>query len=291
MVCRKEDIESEIRTPGMAGFQLLDIQDFSGQGTALVGILDVFMESKGLTTPAKWREFCCETVPLLIMRKYTWTQDENFRGRIQVAHYGPADLIGQEVAWSLRGNAATLGDGTFRADLPTGEVSEIDVICVPLAPVDSARKLTFEIALPGTPYRNSYDLWVYPARIDTTEPADVIVTRTWTPEVQRKLADGGRVLLIPEPGALKHTVKMAFQTGFWSPMFRLKGRVCPATGGETPGTQGIAAHLIADGSTEFDIVLIGAFQQAIGDEEQGFRGATTVVAIENLAGVCNGSLA
>jgi len=239
MVCRKEDIESEIRTPGMAGFQLLDIQDFSGQGTALVGILDVFMESKGLTTPEKWREFCCETVPLLIMRKYTWTQDENFRGRIQVAHYGPTDLIGQEVAWSLRSGAAILGKGTFRTDIPTGDVTEIDVICVPLASVANAQKMTFEITLPGTPYRNSYDLWVYPARIDTAEPADVFVTRAWTPEIHRKLAEGGRVLLIPEPGALKQTVKMAFQTGFWSPMFRMKGRVCPATGGETPGTQGI----------------------------------------------------
>jgi hypothetical protein len=72
MVCRKEDIESELRTPGMAGFQLLDIQDFSGQGTALIGILDVFMETKGLTTPQQWRQFCCETVPLAIMKKYTW---------------------------------------------------------------------------------------------------------------------------------------------------------------------------------------------------------------------------
>jgi len=255
MVCRKEDVEAQIRTPGMAGFQLLDIQDFSGQGTALIGILDVFMESKGLTTPEAWRAFCCETVPLLIMKKYTWTNDETFHARIQVAHYGPADLHGQAVRWSLGSGTQTLGEGRFLADIPSGEVSEIDIVCVPLAAVDTARKLTFAITLPGTPYCNRYDVWVYPARIDSPEPAGVTVTRALTPEALQALDDGGHVLLMPEPGSLANTVAMSFQTGFWSPMFRMKGRICPATGGETPGTQGILLDpqhpLFAGFPTEF----------------------------------------
>ena len=223
----------------MAGFQLLDIQDFSGQGTALIGILDVFMESKGLITSKKWREFCCETVPLLIMKKYTWTNDESFRRRIQVAHYGPADLLGQRVNWSLKSGRKVVEKGGFKADIPTGDVAEVDVVCVPLEAITTAQKLTFEITLPGTPYRNSYDLWVYPADVDTRVPNDVTVARALTPQVKKKLVDGGNILLIPEPGALSATVEMAFQTGFWSPMFRMKGRICPATGKETPGTQGI----------------------------------------------------
>lgn len=255
IVCRKEDIEAELRTPGMAGFQLLDIQDFSGQGTALVGILDVFMESKGLITPERWREFCCETVPLLIMKKYTWTSDETFRGRIQVAHYGPSDLKDQTVTWSLSSNDAVIGDGTFTADLPTGAVTEVDMVCASLASVARARKLTFEMTLPNTPYRNRYDLWVYPAEIATEIPAGVTVARALTSDVEATLTEGGTVLLIPEPGSLKKTVAMAFMSGFWSPMFRMKGKICPATGGETPGTQGILLnpeHPVFDGfPTEF----------------------------------------
>jgi hypothetical protein len=54
---------------GFGGFQLLDLQDFPGQGAALVGMLDVFMDSKGLITPEAWREFCSQTVPLLKMEK------------------------------------------------------------------------------------------------------------------------------------------------------------------------------------------------------------------------------
>ena len=44
----KEDIESALRTPGMGGFQLLDLHDFPGQGTALVGVLDAVLGLEGL---------------------------------------------------------------------------------------------------------------------------------------------------------------------------------------------------------------------------------------------------
>ena len=46
-LCYKMDIEASLRTPGMAGFQLLGLNDFPGQGTALVGVLDPFWEEKG----------------------------------------------------------------------------------------------------------------------------------------------------------------------------------------------------------------------------------------------------
>lgn len=239
MVCRKEDIEAQFRTPGMAGFQLLDIQDFSGQGTALIGILDVFMESKGLTTPESWREFCCETVPLSIMKKYTWTNAESFRARVQVAHYGAEDLIDQKVIWSLKQGETVLGSGSFVEDIIRGEVNEVDLIHVSLNSVQSPEKLRLEISLADTPYKNGYDVWVYPAQIPTPPSAAPSYVRSWSADVQSKLEAGESVLLIPERDSFQNTVEMAFISGFWSPMFRMKGKVCPATGRETPGTQGI----------------------------------------------------
>ena len=62
----KADIEMDLRTEGLAGFQLLDLQDYPGQGSAYVGILDAFMDSKGLVSPERWRGFCNEVVPLLL---------------------------------------------------------------------------------------------------------------------------------------------------------------------------------------------------------------------------------
>ena len=52
----KADIEMDLRTRGFGGFQLLDLQDYPGQGSAYVGMLDAFMEQKGFTTPQEWRQ-------------------------------------------------------------------------------------------------------------------------------------------------------------------------------------------------------------------------------------------
>lgn len=50
-LCYKAEIEAALRTPGFGGFQMLQLHDFPGQGTALVGILNPFFESKGYITP------------------------------------------------------------------------------------------------------------------------------------------------------------------------------------------------------------------------------------------------
>lgn len=39
VLCYKEEIGVALRTPGIGGGQLLDLHDFPGQGTALVGVL------------------------------------------------------------------------------------------------------------------------------------------------------------------------------------------------------------------------------------------------------------
>ncbi len=100
-ICYREDIETALRTPGFGGFQLLDLQDFPGQGTALVGMLNVPLESKGIIESEAWHQFCCETVPLLEMEKYTWTTDETFTGDIKIAHYGMADIPKARVTWAV----------------------------------------------------------------------------------------------------------------------------------------------------------------------------------------------
>ena len=57
-ICYKHEIEKTLRTPDYAGFQLLALNDYSGQGTALVGLLDVFFEEKGYINAAEFRRFC-----------------------------------------------------------------------------------------------------------------------------------------------------------------------------------------------------------------------------------------
>ena len=255
LICHREDVEAALRTPGFGGFQMLDLQDFSGQGTALVGMLNVFMESKGLVKPAKWREFCCETVPLLWMTKYTWTNDETFRGRIRVAHYGPKDLEGTTVAWKITDGKKKIAEGeSRRATIPTGTVTDMDLFCADLEGVKTARKLSVSLALKGTKYRSNYDIWVYPPKQKAVPAKGVVTTRAFGDKERAALKAGKRVLLMPEPGTVKRTVATAFQGSFWSPMFRRPGKLNPQ-GKETPGVQGILLDpehpLFKDFPTEF----------------------------------------
>ncbi len=239
-ICYREDIETALRTPDLAGFQLLDLQDFPGQGTALVGMLNVFMQSKGLITPEAWRRFCCETVPLLRMKKYTWTTDETFIGRVQIAHYGPADLPDARVTWTVTGNdGRKLAAGAFDAvTIEPGKVFEVDMFSLPLGRIAAPQKLAIAAAIEGTEYRNDYDIWVYPPKVDTSVPKGVLVADSFSAAATRDhLASGGTALLLPRLDQLPRSVGGGFQTDFWSPMFiaaaERRGAEVP------PGTLGI----------------------------------------------------
>ena len=87
-LCYKMDIEASLRTPGMAGFQLLGLNDFPGQGTALVGVLDPFWEEKGYVDGKEFSSFCSQTVPLIRFPKMVWTNKETLKAPLEIAHIG-----------------------------------------------------------------------------------------------------------------------------------------------------------------------------------------------------------
>ncbi|MBL7188694.1 MAG: beta-galactosidase [Phycisphaerae bacterium] len=256
VICHREDIEAVLRTPYIGGFQLLDIQDFPGQGTALVGMLNVFMESKGLITPEAWRRFCCETVPLLRIKKYTWTTDETLIGRVQIAHYGSADLPDAQVAWTvIDGKGKKIAGKPFdKVTIKQGKVFDVDMFSMSLDKVAAPQKLMIILAIEGTKYRNDYNIWVYPPEVDTIAPKGVMVTDSFQAEkTQAHLASGGRVMLLPKLDELPYSVPGGFQTDFWSPMFTVaaKKRGLPPP----PGTLGILCDpkspALAEFPTEF----------------------------------------
>jgi len=240
ILCYREDIETALRTPGFGGFQLLDLQDFPGQGTALVGILNAFMESKGLTTPESWRRFCCETVPLLRMKKYVWTNDEMFIGRVQVAHYGPADLPDMQLTWKVTTPSKHIvAAGQFESvTIKQGSVFDVDMFCFSLEKVQTPQKLTIEIRIEDTEFSNLYEFWVYSPKVDTAAPPGITIVRQFNESMEESLRAGAKVLLVPELQSLEYSIKGAFQSDFWCfPMFR---RGAERRGIEAaPGTLGI----------------------------------------------------
>lgn len=222
VICYREEIEAALRTPDFAGFQLLDMQDFPGQGTAPVGILNVFMESKGLITPEEWSQFCNDVVPLLKMEKYTWTNEEKFTGAIEIAHFGKEDFNNAVVNWKLVNNKGEVyNDGQFeKATIARGGLVDIGEMTFPLTRVEKAEKLQIVISIEGTKYKNEYDVWVYPKSLDTSIPDEILVAYSIDSKTRQHLENGGKAIIFPEHGQLTHSIKGAFQTDYWSyPMF------------------------------------------------------------------------
>ena len=205
----KQDIEMDLRTPNMAGFQLLDLQDYPGQGSAYVGILDAFMDPKGLCTVREWREWCAPIVPLMNADKYCFTNDEDFEADIKIANYSGESLEGKTLSWRL-------GDKEGKITLPDGEglidVGEIDV---DLDDYKQATQLQLVLGIDGTEYHNTYDIWVYPAKDKLKKlQKKVIVTNELTEQIIRQLEKGKNVLLMPD--STKLCVGGLFQTDYWN---------------------------------------------------------------------------
>jgi hypothetical protein len=101
-LCYKADIEAALRTPGFGGFQLLDLHDFPGQGTALVGVLDPFWGEKGYVSPEEYSRFCNSTVPLARMDQRVFSNAENFVAQIEVSHFGAEPLTKANAEWQIK---------------------------------------------------------------------------------------------------------------------------------------------------------------------------------------------
>lgn len=255
-ICYKADIEMALRTPGFGGFHLLDLQDFPGQGTALVGLLDAFMESKNLITAEDFSHFCNSVVPLVEMEKYCWTNNEQFRGKIEVANYSANPLKAQEVKWVLKnGQGEIIYQNEKASDIFQGGLTNIGSLNIDLLKFSKPEKLTLSIYLEGTKFENSYPLWVYPAYVETKVPDNILISRKLDKVTLSKLAEGGIVLFFPDFNEIKDlSVGGLFTPDYWNwKMF--KGISESNNKPVSPGTMSILTNpelpLFSDFPTEF----------------------------------------
>ncbi len=251
-LCYKEDIESALRTPGMGGFQLLDLHDFPGQGTALVGVLDPFWEEKGYISPSEYRRFCNVTVPLARLPKRVFTTDERLNAAIELAHFGAAPIPDAMVEWKLIAGGNTLcAEGEFHPRrVPVDNAVAVGSVSVDLQNVRAPAACKLSVKVRGTEFANDWDLWVYPAPPAGAALSEVLVTSQFDAGAQARLQAGGRVLLtIPGPQVRNFDVapvKLGFSSIFWNTAW---------TGRQAPTTLGILCDpkhpALADFPTEF----------------------------------------
>ncbi len=201
----KEEIEANLRTPGMDGFQLLDLHDYLGQGTALVGLLDPFWEEKGYVTAKEFRKFNSETVPLARLTKRVFTSDEKFEIPAEAAHFGKDPIANAAASWKIiddAGKAVAVGKLASRA-LPIGKNLSLGSVNVDLSKLPSPARYRLVVTI-GQIASNEWDFHVYPTNRTDPQPKDILITRSWT-AARERLAAGGKVLYSPRKADLDWT--------------------------------------------------------------------------------------
>ena len=207
----KQDIEMNLRTPGLGGFQLLDLQDYPGQGSAYVGMLDAFMEPKGITTPQEFTQWCSPIVPLLLMKKFCWTANETFEGKVQLANYsepsGLTQWLDGTLKWELQSaNGKVMQSGELPVPEKSIGLTDLGTVSINLSQFSKAQRLnlvlhTYYNKLSSKRYTNTYPIWVYPSQEKVnTATGKIIVCHKINDEMGKKLQNGASVLLMPTLG-------------------------------------------------------------------------------------------
>ena len=246
-LCYKADIEAALRTTGFGGFQLLDLHDFPGQGTALVGVLDPFWEEKGYISPAEYSRFCNSTVPLARMKKFIYKNNETFEAEIEVAHYGNAPFSAVTPKWKITdATGKLLQEGQLNTtDIPLGNNFKLGKIAVPLSFVEKAQKLILEVSIEN--FANQWEFWVYPAKNESVAGIEKIkVVQQMDAATQKFLEDGGTVLLTLKKGTMPAEIGGDIKTGFSSIFWNTAW-----TGGQGPHTLGVLVNPAHPALAEF----------------------------------------
>lgn len=212
----KEEIERALKTDGVDGFQLLDIRDFSGQGTALVGVLNAFWEPKGFITAEDWRMFCSEVVPLLWFDKAVYSTNETFEAYVGVANYKD-DFHDAHITWVVKNTKGeTIIENSFDSGLiENGKAQKLTNVSFDFDTFIAPAKYTIEVTLNGTSYTNKWDFWLYEDDLKLPD-TNILITES-LPEALDFLENGGSVLLSPATTHI-NGVDGKFVPVFWSPV-------------------------------------------------------------------------
>lgn len=237
--CYKREIETLLRSREVSGFQLLDLQDYTGQGTALVGVLNAMMENKGLISAEEWREFCAGTVVLGEFASFTGVMGEDIRFDVQISECDPEKQHTCIRCTLMDGErelyACDVAPGARHGRLTDAVSVTFPAECYRDAMQERITRLTVALTLAdGT--RNHYPIWLIP-------PVDIRITREGIEKDGRMVAfvsaeekaDGAAIVVPSAEGQLP----AEYCTDFWCyPMFR---SISESMGKPVPvGTMGLS---------------------------------------------------
>lgn len=218
-LCYKNEIEKALRSPGYGGFQLLSLNDYPGQGTALIGLLNAFWDEKGYITARQFSRFCNDVVPLARIPKFVYTNNETFKADAELFNYSAGPLVNKGITWKITdAKGAVLATGNFAdKNYAVGSGIPIGNISFDLSKLTRASQLNLEIAIAGTTYANDWNFWVYPQKLPEIKNNDVYYTTVLDKKAEDVLKAGGKVFLNASGKVVKgKEVVQSLSPVFWN---------------------------------------------------------------------------
>ena len=219
-LCYKYEIERNLRTKDYAGFQLLGLNDYSGQGTALTGVLNVFWREKGYCTSADWSQFCNTIVPLARFPKFVFTTDETLSIPVEAYNASGSSLSNAKASYTIENEYNIIASGLlFEGTLSEGKNITLGTVSMSLNSIREPSKMTLTIQFSPT-VKNSWDFWVYPKEIRDEESKKIknfYETDTLDDKALKQLKRGG-IVLLTAGGKVRYgnDVRHNFLPVFWN---------------------------------------------------------------------------
>lgn len=213
----KAEIEATLRTPESAGYSLLSMVDYPGQGEALVGWVNAFYENKNFITPEEFSMFGSHTVPLLRYKKYVWEDGEIFTGGVEISNFGKESLHSKKIFYNIKKEDKVIDSGYLYSNcIEQGELTKVGFFNHTLHSGTYGCKLDIELEIENTSYNNKWSIWVFPKRTNEVRLNNVIETNSLKTAIA-KLKEGKKVLLLANNlGNKQNQIYSAFNPVFWS---------------------------------------------------------------------------
>jgi hypothetical protein len=222
----KEEIEANMRTTGIAGFNLLSLQDFPGQSTAPVGLMDVFYETRGYVKAERFRHFCSPVVPLARMKKRILENDETFTADLEMYNFGKNPIKSASVYCIIKD---TLGKVIFKKvftnqAFPIGNNLKIGSVSLALQSLKAPAKYKMEVGITNSAVSNEWNFWVYPKSGDLDLTGfqnlsglnSIVIAHDLNKNVKKSLDEGKTVLLLLNQSQLKGKLGICFADFYWT---------------------------------------------------------------------------
>ena len=235
----KNEIEAILRTDGLSGFQLLGLNDFPGQGMALVGILNSFYENKGIISAKEWREFCNDTVILLKFDSYVYEKGDIIKVSAMLYNYSDIDYTGKDMYISLKYGGREIAKSLVKVTDGSRGLHRICEVSFDTSECMQTETAQLRLCASMDNITNHYDIFVF-SNEPAKNPGDIRIIYKVTDDDVKFVEAGGKAIFIDYNG-----FDGTFATDFWCyDMFR---KACESVGKEVaPGTMGLYVNRYHD---------------------------------------------